>query len=106
MDAYTPKMLSLGLKGMIGKGYRTAEVVESMKQHGAVYFAATGGAAALIAKTIKKYEIIAYEDLGTEAISRLTVEDFPVIVVIDSSKAEIIMKKVKNHIGGCKLEPD
>jgi fumarate hydratase subunit beta len=84
MDAYTPKMLALGLKGMIGKGYRTPEVVESMKQHGAVYFAATGGAAALIAKTIKKYEIIAYEDLGTEAISKLTVEDFPAIVVIDS----------------------
>lgn len=84
MDAYTPKMLDQGLKGMIGKGYRTAEVVEAMKKHGAVYFAATGGAAALIAKSIKKYEIIAYEDLGTEAISKLTVEDFPAIVVIDS----------------------
>jgi fumarate hydratase subunit beta len=84
MDAYTPKMLAQGLKGMIGKGYRTAEVVEAMKKHGAVYFAATGGAAALIAKSIKKYEVIAYADLGTEAISRLTVEDFPAIVVIDS----------------------
>lgn len=84
MDAYTPKMLDQGLKGMIGKGYRTAEVVEAMKKHGAVYFAATGGAAALIAKSIKKYEVIAYEDLGTEAISKLTVEDFPAIVVIDS----------------------
>lgn len=84
MDAYTPKMLALGLKGMVGKGYRSAEVVEAMKKHGAVYFAATGGAAALIAKSIKKYEVIAYEDLGTEAISKLTVENFPAIVVIDS----------------------
>ncbi len=84
MDAYTPRMLEQGLRGMIGKGYRSDEVVASMQQHGAVYFAATGGAAALIAKTIKKYEIIAYEDLGAEALSRLTVEDFPAIVVIDS----------------------
>lgn len=84
MDAYTPKMLALGLKGMVGKGYRSTEVVEAMKKHGAVYFAATGGAAALIAKSIKKYEVIAYEDLGTEAISKLTVENFPAIVVIDS----------------------
>lgn len=84
MDAYTPRMLEEGLRGMIGKGYRTPEVVEAMKKHGAVYFTATGGAAALIAKTIKKYEVIAYDDLGTEALSRLTVEDFPAIVAIDS----------------------
>lgn len=84
MDAYTPQMLEQGLKGMIGKGYRSVEVVEAMKKHGAVYFAATGGAAALIARSIKKYEVVAYEDLGTEAIAKLTVEDFPVIVVIDS----------------------
>lgn len=84
MDAYTPRMLEEGLRGMIGKGYRTPEVVESMKKHGAVYFTATGGAAALIAKTIKKYEVIAYDDLGPEALSRLTVEDFPAIVAIDS----------------------
>lgn len=84
MDAYTPKMLEQGLKGMIGKGYRSPEVVEAMKKHGAVYFAATGGAAALIAKSIKQYEVIAYADLGTEAIAKLTVEDFPAIVVIDS----------------------
>ncbi|EGO63433.1 Fe-S-containing hydro-lyase [Acetonema longum] len=84
MDAYTPKMLAQGLRGMIGKGYRSAEVVEAMKKYGCVYLAATGGAAALIAKTIKKYEVMAYEDLGTEAIAKLTVEDFPAIVVIDS----------------------
>ena len=84
MDAYTPRMLEQGLKGMIGKGYRNADVIEAMKKHGAVYFAATGGAAALIAKTIKSYEVIAYEDLGPEAVSKLTVVDFPAIVVIDS----------------------
>lgn len=84
MDVYTPRMLAQGLRGMIGKGYRTPEVVEAMKKYGAVYFAATGGAAALIAKRIKNYEVVAYDDLGTEAIARLTVEDFPAIVVIDS----------------------
>lgn len=84
MDAYAPRMLEEGLRGMIGKGYRSPAVVDAMKKHGAVYFAATGGAAALIAKTIKKYEVLAYEDLGPEALARLTVEDFPAIVVIDS----------------------
>jgi fumarate hydratase subunit beta len=84
MDAYTPRMLGKGLRGMIGKGYRNSETVEAMKKYGAVYFAATGGAAALIAKSIKSYEVVAYADLGTEAIARLTVEDFPAIVVIDS----------------------
>lgn len=83
MDVYTPKLLELGLKGTIGKGQRSAEVVEAMKKHKAVYFAAVGGAAALIAKTIKKAEIIAYEDLGPEAIRRLEVVDFPAIVVND-----------------------
>ncbi|WP_371380848.1 Fe-S-containing hydro-lyase [Sporomusa aerivorans] len=84
MDAYAPRLLVEGLRGMIGKGYRSAEVVDAMIKHNAVYFAATGGAAALIAKAIKKYEIIAYDDLGSEALARLTVEDFPAIVVIDS----------------------
>ncbi len=84
MDAYTPRMLAQGLRGMIGKGYRSTEVVDAMKKHGAVYFAATGGAAALIAKKIKSYEVLAYPDLGPEAFSKLTVEDFPAIVVIDS----------------------
>ena len=85
MDSYTPKMLDQGLRGMIGKGDRSEAVVDAMKQHGAIYFAATGGAAALIAKTIKKYEVVAYGDLGAEALAAFTVEDFPAIVVIDSS---------------------
>jgi len=84
MDPYAPALLDLGLKGMIGKGLRAKEVVDSMKKNGAVYFAAVGGAAALIAKSITKVEVVAYEDLGAEAIHRFHVEDFPAIVVIDS----------------------
>ncbi len=84
MDAYTPTMLEQGIKGMIGKGSRSQAVVDAMKKHGVTYFAAVGGAAALIAKSIKKYEVIAYEDLGPEALAELTVEDFPCIVVGDT----------------------
>ncbi len=84
MDSYTPPLIAKGLRGMIGKGLRSKAVIEAMKKHGAVYFAATGGAAALISKSIKKVEVVAYEDLGTEAIHRMYVEDFPCIVVIDS----------------------
>lgn len=84
MDSYTPKLLDLGLKGMIGKGARNVEVIESMKKNGAVYFGAIGGAAALIAKCIKKSEVILYEDLGAEAIRRMEIEDMPLVVVIDS----------------------
>lgn len=84
MDKYTPTMIAHGQKGMIGKGYRSKEVVDAMKKYGAVYFAALGGAGALIAKSIKKYEVLAYEDLGPEALAAMTVEDFPAIVVIDS----------------------
>ena len=84
MDAYTPALLDKGLKGMIGKGLRSKEVVESMKKNGAVYFGAIGGAAALIGKCVKKAEIVTYEDLGAEAIRRLEVEDLPIVVVIDS----------------------
>ncbi|MFY9139366.1 MAG: Fe-S-containing hydro-lyase [Thermacetogeniaceae bacterium] len=84
MDSNTPPLLDRGLKGMIGKGLRSPEVVESMKKNKAVYFAATGGAAALIAKSIKKVELVAYEDLGTEAVRKMVVEDLPVTVVIDS----------------------
>lgn len=83
MDAYSPLLMEHGLKGMIGKGFRGKEVVEAMKKFKAVYFSSTGGAAALIAKHIKEVEIIAYEDLGTEAIRRLRVENFPAIVVND-----------------------
>jgi len=84
MDPYTPILLDRGLRGMIGKGLRSKEVIESMKKNKAVYFAAVGGAAAVIAKSIKKSEVIAYEDLGPEAIRRFYVENFPAIVVIDS----------------------
>jgi len=84
MDPYTPPLLDRGLKGMIGKGLRSEEVVESMKKNKAVYFAAVGGAAAFIARRVKKSEVIAYEDLGAEAIYKFYVEDFPAIVVIDS----------------------
>ena len=83
MDKYTPFLLDKGLRGMIGKGKRSEEVVSSMKKNHAVYFAAIGGAGALLSKCIKKSDIIAYEDLGTEAIRRLEVEKLPVIVVID-----------------------
>ena len=83
MDAYSPILIAHGLKGMIGKGTRGVEVVEAMKKHKAVYFAATGGAGALLSKTIKKAEIVAYEDLGTEAIRRMEVHDFPAVVVND-----------------------
>ena len=84
MDPYTPPLLRLGLKGMIGKGTRSAKVIEAMKKYGAVYFGAVGGAAALISKSIKKAEIVCYEDLGPEAIHKFYVEDFPAIVVIDA----------------------
>ncbi len=83
MDKYTPDMLDLGLKGMVGKGKRSPEVVKAIKRNGAVYFAAVGGAGALLSKCIKKAEVVAYDDLGTEAIRKLYVENLPVIVVID-----------------------
>ena len=84
MDAYSPTMIEQGQTGMIGKGKRSPEVVAAMKKHGAVYFGAIGGCGALLSKCIKKAEVIAYDDLGAEAIRRLEVEDFPVIVIIDA----------------------
>ena len=84
MDAYSPTMIEQGQTGMIGKGKRSPEVIAAMKEHGAVYFGAIGGCGALLSKCIKKAEVIAYDDLGAEAIRRLEVEDFPVIVIIDS----------------------
>lgn len=84
MDAYSPTLIAEGLTGMIGKGKRGPEVIDAMKKHGAVYFGAIGGCGALLSKCIKKAEIVAYEDLGAEAIRRLEVEDFPVVVIIDS----------------------
>ena len=84
MDAYSPTLIANGQTGMIGKGKRGPEVIAAMKEHGAVYFGAIGGCGALLSKCIKKAEIVAYEDLGAEAIRRLEVEDFPAIVIIDS----------------------
>lgn len=84
MDAYSPTLISLGLTGMIGKGKRGQEVVDAMKEHGAVYFGAIGGCGALLSKCVKKAEVIAYDDLGAEAIRRMEVEDFPAVVIIDS----------------------
>ncbi len=83
MDKYTPLMLDAGLKGMIGKGKRNQDVIDSIVKNGAVYLAAVGGAGALLSKCIKKAEVVAYEDLGTEAIRKLYVEELPVIVIID-----------------------
>ena len=83
MDKYTPDMLDAGLKGMVGKGKRSPEVIEAMKRNHAVYFAAVGGAGALLSKCIKEAEVVAYDDLGTEAIRKLYIENLPVIVVID-----------------------
>ena len=84
MDAYSPILITQGQTGMIGKGKRSPEVIDAMKKHGAVYFGAIGGCGALLSQCIKKAEVIAYDDLGAEAIRRLEVEDFPVIVIIDS----------------------
>lgn len=84
MDAYSPTLIALGQTGMIGKGKRGAEVIEAMKTHGAVYFGAIGGCGALLGKCVKSSQVIAYEDLGAEAIRRLEVENLPVMVIIDS----------------------
>lgn len=83
MDRYTPRLIAAGIRAMIGKGSRSAEVREAIRKYKAVYLVATGGAGALLAKTIKRAEVIAYEDLGAEAVMRLTVEDFPAIVAND-----------------------
>ncbi|MEK6682355.1 MAG: Fe-S-containing hydro-lyase [Nitrospirota bacterium] len=97
MDSFSPVLIKKGLKGMIGKGPRGKEVVDAMKKYKAVYFAAVGGAAALLSKRIKKSEVIAYEDLGTEAIRRLEVEDFPVIVVNDVYGDDLYLKGMKRY---------
>ena len=85
MDAYSPTLITLGETGMIGKGKRGPEVIEAMKEHGAVYFGAIGGCGALLSRCIKSAKIVAYEDLGAEAIRELVVEDFPAVVIIDSN---------------------
>lgn len=89
MDAYSERLMEVGMKGMIGKGKRAKGVVDAGVKHGCIYLAATGGAAALIARTIKKVDIIAYEDLGPEAIRRMEVEDFPAVVINDLTGADL-----------------
>jgi len=97
MDAYSPSLIERGLKGMIGKGMRSDAVKEAMKKYKAVYFAATGGAGALLAKRVKKAEIVAYEDLGPEAIRRLEVQDLPVIVVNDVRGNDLYIEGEKKY---------
>lgn len=102
MDKYSPILIEqAGLKGMIGKGDRSSEVINSMEKNGAVYFAAIGGAGALIADTIVKAEVIAYEELGPEALRRLEVENFPVIVAIDSEGSNLYEKGPENFKVSC-----
>jgi len=95
MDLYAPRLIALGLKGMVGKGKRSPEVIKAMKQHKAVYFAAVGGAAALISKCIKQCEVVAYPELGPEAIHRLEVENMPVIVVNDTLGGDLYAEGTK-----------
>lgn len=97
MDKYAPKLLDLGLIGMIGKGKRSQAVKDAIVRNGAVYFAAVGGAGALLAGSIKASEVVAYDDLGTEAIRRLTVENFPAIVVIDAKGQDLYETAVKEY---------
>jgi len=97
MDPYAPTLIENGLKGMIGKGERTRPVVDAMKTHCAVYFAATGGAAALISKSIVSSEIVAYEDLGAEAIRKLEVKDFPLIVAQDCHGGNVYVEGQKKY---------
>lgn len=97
MDKYAPKLLNLGLKGMIGKGKRSKEVIDAVVRNGCVYFAAVGGAGAILSKCIKTSEVVAYDDLGTEAIRKLYVEDFPCIVVIDSKGNNLYETAIKEY---------
>lgn len=95
MDKYAPQLLDLGLQGMIGKGKRSREVIDAIMRNNAVYFAAVGGAGALLSKSIISSEVVAYDDLGTEAIRKLEVKDFPVIVVIDSKGNNLYETAIK-----------
>ena len=101
MDKYAPELLDLGLKGMIGKGKRNQAVIDAIVRNGSVYFAAVGGAGALLSKCITSSEVVAYDDLGTEAIRKLTVENFPVIVVIDKDGNNLYETAIKDY---CRME--
>ena len=102
MDAYSPILIEQGLTGMIGKGKRGPEVIDAMKKHGAVYFGAIGGCGALLSECIKEAEIVAYEDLGAEAIRRLVVKDFPVVVIIDSEGNNLYETGKANYLASLK----
>ena len=97
MDKYTPRLLDLGMGAMIGKGKRSQEVIDAIVRNGAVYFAAVGGAGALLSKCITSSEVIAYDDLGTEAVRRLNIENFPVIVVVDSKGSNLYETAVEEY---------
>ena len=97
MDKYAPKLLDLGLKGMIGKGKRSKEVLDAIVRNGCVYFAAIGGAGAILSKAIVKSEVVAYEDLGTEAIRKLEVVDFPCIVIIDKDGNNLYETSIREY---------
>lgn len=97
MDFYAPRLIALGLKGMIGKGYRTAAVTDAMKQYGAVYFAAVGGAGALLAQRIRSAKVLAYPELGPEAIYEFEVEDFPVVVANDMYGGDLYQEGRKQY---------
>jgi fumarate hydratase subunit beta len=98
MDSFAPELIELGLRGMIGKGPRSEQVIKAIKKFKAVYFGATGGAGALISKTIKKAEIVAYADLGAEAIYKLEVENFPLIVINDILGNDLYIEGVKKYL--------
>ena len=97
MDPYAPRLMEIGMKGMIAKGKRSDDVKEAMNKHKVVYLGATGGAAALIAKCVKKCDVIAYEDLGPEAVRRLEVEDMPLVVVTDCHKGDLYIEGRKQY---------
>ncbi len=100
MDKYAPRLLDLGLGAMIGKGKRSKEVLDAIVRNGSVYFAAVGGAGALLSKCIQKSEVIAYDDLGTEAIRKLEVKDFPVIVVVDAEGNNLYETAIEEYKRG------
>lgn len=97
MDPYTPRLLASGLKGMIGKGVRSTEVKDAMKKYGAVYLAAVGGAGALISKSIVKSEVIAYPDLGPEAVLKIEVKDFPATVIVDNNGTDLYVSGKREY---------
>ena len=99
MDAYAPTLMDVGARGMIGKGARLPEVIEAIKRNEGIYFGAIGGAGALLAKSIKKSELIAYEDLGTEALRKLYVEDMPLVVIIDSEGRNLYEEGRREYLG-------